>query len=207
MPSDTQLPPVNPPRPRHSPINSQADGLADGAWLDGLAPGATARSPWIADPRMRAALCYAFPIAPAAFTLWRERRDRRLRLHAAQALLFFLAVALAQIILFIALIALGNVVGPLWLSAALGVVFLAAYAILGIGSLVMWLRLLNSCLRGGARRWPALTPLAARLETASLDFAQAASARYHARRNGQGNRRARRRSAPDLDPTDDFAGR
>ncbi|HEY7848514.1 MAG TPA: hypothetical protein VIC27_00550 [Ktedonobacterales bacterium] len=136
------------------------------------------------DPRTRAALCYVFPLLPGLYLLWRERRNRFVRLHAAQAVVFFSAVALAQIILFIALVALGNRAPGGWTLTVLGLAFWLAYTALGLGGFVLWLRLLNDCVHGRLRRRPLLSPLAARLEAASLQFTQSASAAYHSRRNG-----------------------
>jgi uncharacterized membrane protein len=125
-----------------------------------------------------------FPLLPGLYLLWRERRNRFVRLHAAQAVVFFSAVALAQIILFIALVALGNLAPGGWALTVLGLAFWVAYAALGLGGFVLWLRLLNDCVHGRLRRRPLLSRLAARLEATSLKFTQSASVAYHSRRNG-----------------------
>lgn len=135
------------------------------------------------DPRTRAALCYVIPLAPALYLLWHERRDVFIRLHAAQSVVFFCGLALAQTLLFAALVALGN-----WAPAggwliALGLLFWALFLALGLGGFALWLRLLNDCAHGRVRRRPLLTPLAARLHVATLHFARSASAAYHQRRN------------------------
>ena len=135
------------------------------------------------DPRTRAALAYLAPLLPGLYLLWRERGNRFVRLHAAQAVVFFGAVALAQIILFVALVALGNWAPGAWLTA-LGLLFWAAYIALGLGSLILWLRMLNDCAHGRLQRRPLLAPLTTRLEVATLQFALSASAAYHMRRNG-----------------------
>lgn len=133
--------------------------------------------------RTRAALAYLFPLLPGLYLLWRERRDRFVRLHAAQAVVFFGMVALAQIILFSALVVVGNWAPGGWALTALGLFFWAAYGALGLGGLMLWLRMLNDCAHGRLRRRPLLAPLTARLEVATLQFAQSASVAYRARRN------------------------
>lgn len=139
------------------------------------------------DPRTRAALCYAIPIVPALYMLWRERRGAFIRLHAAQSVVFFCGLALTQTLLFVALVALGNwAPAGGWLTA-LGLLFWALFAALGLGGFALWLRLLNDCAHGRLRRRPLLTPLAARLHVTTLHFARAASAAYHQRRNGSQN--------------------
>ena len=139
------------------------------------------------DARTRAALGYAFPLLPGLYLLWRERDNRFVRLHAAQAVVFFSAVALAQIVLFAALVALGGR-APLggWALTALGLLFWALFIALGLGSFILWLRLLNDCAHGRLRRRPLLAPLTTRLEVMTLQFARSASAAYHTRRNDSG---------------------
>lgn len=118
--------------------------------------------------------------------LWRERRNRFVRLHAAQSVVFFSAVALAQIGLFAALASLGNIVVDGWAPVALGLFFWVAFIALGLGSLTLWLRLLNDCAHARLRRRPLLSPLATWLEATSLRFTRSASAAYHTRRNRAG---------------------
>lgn len=135
------------------------------------------------DPRMRAALCYAFPLLPACYLLWRERRNGLIRLHAAQSIIFFGALGLAQIVLYTALVALGNwSAAGAWLTA-LGLLFWALFLALGLGGFTLWLRLLNDCAHGRVRRRPLLTSLAVRLDALALRFMRSASAAYHERRN------------------------
>lgn len=177
MPSDTPLPRANPTLRRPSmtePSVSPAPERSGERSFPPLTPH---------DPRTRAALAYLFPLLPGLYLLWRERDNRFVRLHAAQAVIFFSAVALAQIILFIALVALGNWTPGGWLLTALGLLFWAAYLTLGLGGLILWLRMLNECIHGRLRRRPLLAPLTTRLEAATLQFAQSASAAYHERRN------------------------
>ena len=100
------------------------------------------------DPRTRAALCYVFPLAPALYLLWRERRDVFIRLHAAQSVVFFGGLAVAQTLLFVALVALGNwAPAGGWLSA-LGLLFWALFLALGLGGFALWLRLLKTARMG-----------------------------------------------------------
>ncbi len=174
MPSDMPLPRENPTLHRPSRTEAPVSPAPEQSF--------TALTPH--DPRTRAALAYLFPLLPGLYLLWRERGNRFVRLHAAQAVVFFSAVALAQTILFIALVALGNWAPGGWWLTALGLFFWAAYIALGLGSLMLWLRLLNDCIRGRLRRRPLLAPLTTRLEVATLQFALSASAAYHARQNG-----------------------
>src|SRR5262249_33870302 len=99
--------------------------------------------PRVDNPCVRAAVCYVVPLLPALGLLIRERSDRFVRLHAAQALVFFVLLATAQLALYAALVLLGGGVppdGPL--ATALGLVFYALVAALGLGSLLLWLALL-----------------------------------------------------------------
>lgn len=171
MPSDMPLPPENLSHPHPSPT----DSLAPERSFPALEP---------RDPRTRAALSYALPLLPGLYLLWRERRNRFVRMHAAQAVVFFTTVALAQTLLFVALVLLGNLVSGAWAPMALGIFFWAAFLALGVGGFTLWLRMLNECVHGRLRRRPLLTALTRRLEAISLQFAQSASAAYHTRRNG-----------------------
>ena len=173
MPSDMPLPRENPSRPHPSPTERVLQAPEQSF------PALASR-----DPRTRAALCYALPLLPGLYTLWRERRNHFVRLHAAQSVVFFVAVALAQIALFIALVVVGNLVRGGWALTVLGLFFWAAFIALGLGGLVLWLRMLNECVHARLRSRPLLTPLARRLEAVSLRFTHSASTAYHARRNG-----------------------
>jgi uncharacterized membrane protein len=116
--------------------------------------------------------------------LWHERRDRFIRAHAAQSVVFFGSAAFAQVTLFMIIIILGNLLsGAGWLTAALGLLIWGLFLVLGIGGFVLWLRLLNDCVHGRLRWRPILTPLALRLEAAALRFTRSASAAYHTPRN------------------------
>lgn len=124
------------------------------------------RSPHRRAPNVRAALSYAIPFAPAIWLLARERRARFVRLHAAQSLVFFGTLVLAQVALFVALISLGQSITNPNTSLALGLLFFALFAILGIGSLVLWLLLLAGAMAGKLRPYPYLSPLATLVERA-----------------------------------------
>src|SRR5262245_10451369 len=63
------------------------------------------------NPRIVAALCYAVPYVVALWVLLRERRNRYVRFHAAQSLIFFVTIPLIQLVLFVALVVVGNIVG------------------------------------------------------------------------------------------------
>ncbi|MBF6591575.1 MAG: hypothetical protein IVW57_13770 [Ktedonobacterales bacterium] len=121
-------------------------------------------------PRVRAALCYAVPIIPAATTLLREPRDRFVRLHAARALLFFALLALAQALLLLWLVVLGNAADGR-LAVALGLLLYAAVLALGITALTLWLRWVAASLAGHAVTPTGLGRAAARLERWSLRLA------------------------------------
>ena len=136
------------------------------------------------EPRTRAAICYALPLAPGLYMLWHERRDRFIRVHAAQSVVFFGSAVFLQVALFLVIIVLGNLLsGAGWLTTALGLLVWGLILVLGIGGFVLWLRLLNDCVHGRLRWRPILTPLALRLEAAALRFTRSASAAFHEPRN------------------------
>ena len=116
------------------------------------------------NPRVIAALCYAVPYVVALWTLLRERRNRYVRFHAAQALIFFVTVPLIQFVLFVALVIVGNLVSIGALAFVLGLLFIGAFVALGIGALLLWLRMLADCWAGQATVFPILGSLAHRLE-------------------------------------------
>jgi uncharacterized membrane protein len=116
------------------------------------------------NPRVTAALCYAVPYVVAVLVLLRERRNRFVRFHAAQSLIFFVTISLAQLVLFIVLVVVGNIVGISALSFALGLLFIGAFVALGVGALVLWLWMLADCWAGRATAFPILGSLAHRLE-------------------------------------------
>jgi len=116
------------------------------------------------NPRVTAALCYAVPYVVAVVVLLRERRNRFVRFHAAQSLIFFVTIPLAQLALFIALVVVGNIVGIGALAFVLGLLFIGAFVALGVGALVLWLWMLADCWAGQSTAFPILGSLAHRLE-------------------------------------------
>jgi uncharacterized membrane protein len=96
--------------------------------------------------------------------LLRERRNRFVRFHAAQSLIFFITIPLMQLALFVALVVVGNIVGIGALAFVLGLVFIGAFLALGIGALFLWLRMLADCWAGQATVFPIIGSLAHRLE-------------------------------------------
>ena len=116
------------------------------------------------NPRVTAALCYAIPYVVALWALLRERRNRFVRFHAAQSLIFFAAIPLIQLVLFVALVVVGNIVGIGALAFVLGLFFIGAFLALGIGALFLWLRMLADCWAGQATVFPIIGSLAHRLE-------------------------------------------
>ncbi|HEY7341457.1 MAG TPA: hypothetical protein VH591_11285 [Ktedonobacterales bacterium] len=116
------------------------------------------------NPRITAALCYAVPYVVAGWVLLRERRNRFVRFHAAQALIFFVTIPLIQLVLFVALVIVGNLVGIGALAFVLGLLFIGAFVAVGVGALFLWLRMLADSWAGQATVFPILGPLAHRLE-------------------------------------------
>ncbi|HEX6122075.1 MAG TPA: hypothetical protein VFY89_02890 [Ktedonobacterales bacterium] len=106
--------------------------------------------PWPRSPRTRAALCYAIPLAPALALLLRERHSLYVRLHAARALLFFVLILLAQTVLLVWLVVLGNLATARWLAVLLGLLFYFVVPTLGLIILISWLRCLTGALTGRA---------------------------------------------------------
>lgn len=116
------------------------------------------------NPRVIATLCYAIPFVVSVVALIRERRNRFVRFHAAQSIIFFVAIFMIQLILFAALIVVGNSVGTGAWSVVLGILFIGGFLALGIGALLFWLRLLADCWAGRATAFPVIGALAHRME-------------------------------------------
>lgn len=135
------------------------------------------------DPRARATLTYALPLAPALYLLARERRARFVRLHAAQALIFFAGIGLAQALLFALAVVLGNVAAGSWAELPVGLLLWGALLALGAGAFMLWLRLLAEAWNGRLRRRRVLSPLATRLERLAASFTRAVSSAGEASRN------------------------
>ncbi len=155
-PTPTAAPPPTPPA---QPV-PQPGGMVDDRQASPHPGPATHRR----SPNVRAALSYAIPFAPAVWLLARERRAHLVRLHAAQSLVFFGTLLLAQVALFVALINLGQSVTDHNILVALGLLFFALFGILGIGSFVLWLLLLSGAMAGRLPSYPSLSPLATLIE-------------------------------------------
>jgi uncharacterized membrane protein len=112
------------------------------------------------NPRVLAALAYALPLVPALLLLARERRNRFVRIHAAQALVFFCLVGLAQASVFAALVGVGSVVSSARLAIVLGLVAYGLFALLGLAGFVTWLLLLADAMAGRRRKRLVLSGLA-----------------------------------------------
>lgn len=162
MPSDS------PPHPsssdREPPANSVAGDTGAPAGETTSVPDAPDAYRGRRNPRVTAALCYAVPYVVALWVLLRERRNRFVRFHAAQALIFFVTIPLIQLVLFVAVVVVGNLVGIGGLAFALGLFFIGAFVALGVGALLVWLRMLADCWAGQATLFPILGSLALRLE-------------------------------------------
>jgi len=116
------------------------------------------------NPRIQAACAYGVPFLSALALLARERRNRFVRLHAAQSLVFFVVLAVAQSALFVALVAVGGITPNLASDVLFGLIFYGIAALLGLVGLVLWLRLVADAAAGYVTSIPLLTRLAERLE-------------------------------------------
>lgn len=116
------------------------------------------------NPRVLAAFAYALPIVPAALMIARERRNGFVRLHALQALVFYVLVALAQSALYALAVVTGNLSHSLPLAVGLFCVFFALFGGLGLLALRTWLRLLRDALAGRRSWFPLISWPADRLD-------------------------------------------
>ncbi|HEV2459190.1 MAG TPA: hypothetical protein VGS80_12600 [Ktedonobacterales bacterium] len=116
------------------------------------------------NPRVLAAFAYAVPFLPALALLARERRNRFVRVHAAQSLVFFVALMVAQCALFVALVAVGGITPNLKSDVLFGLIFYGIAAILGLAGLILWLRLVADAAAGLVTPIPLLSRLAERME-------------------------------------------
>ncbi|HEY1389543.1 MAG TPA: hypothetical protein VGF38_13455 [Ktedonobacterales bacterium] len=157
MPSDS---PPHPSSSGREPRPAKADARVP-AWEIASAPDVQRGQ---RNPRVTAALCYAVPYVAALWALLRERRNRFVRFHAAQSLIFFVTIPLMQLALFVALVVVGNMVGISALAFVFGLLFIGAFVALGVGALLLWLWMLADCWVGQATVFPILGPLAHRLE-------------------------------------------
>lgn len=112
------------------------------------------------NPRVLAAFAYALPVVPAALMLARERRNRFVRLHAIQALIFYGLVALAQSVLYVFLVTTGNISHSLRLAVVLFCVFFALFAAVAVFAVATWLRLMRDALAGNRSRFAVISRLA-----------------------------------------------
>ena len=96
--------------------------------------------------------------------LLRERRNGFVRFHAARSLVLFGGIVLIQLLLFAFVVLLGNMVGTAGIAVALGLLVLAAYLLLAMGGLMLWLRLLAEAMAGKGRVYPYLDSFAVTLE-------------------------------------------
>ena len=177
MPSDS------PPHPSSSgPKQSLAEPDAGASTLDTMPTASAQRGRY--NPRVTAALCYAVPYVVAVVALLRERRNRYVRFHAAQSLIFFVTIPLAQLALFIALVVVGNIVGIGALAFVLGLLFIGAFVALGVGALVLWLWMLADCWAGQATSFPILGSLAHRLERLLTEVRREVASSRAVRQNG-----------------------
>ena len=105
--------------------------------------------------RTIAAICYFFGIIPSGLILLIERKDMRIRFHAAQSLFFHIAL----LIVFIPLSCMGT-----WMvmesSKSVGIGMMSAATLFELVMLAAWVRLLAGTLRGGDPKLPVLAPLA-----------------------------------------------
>jgi uncharacterized membrane protein len=135
------------------------------------------------NPRVLAALAYALPLVPALLLLARERRNRFVRIHAAQALVFFCLVGLAQASVFAALVVVGSVISSARLAIVLGLVAYSLFALLGLAGFVTWLLLLADAMAGRRRKRLVLSGLADVLDRILTRRAPPTSASAGPRRN------------------------
>jgi uncharacterized membrane protein len=135
------------------------------------------------NPRVLAALAYALPLVPALLLLVRERRNRFVRIHAAQAVVFFCLVGLAQAGVFAALVVVGSVVSNARLAIALGLVAYGLFALIGLYGLATWLLLLSDAMAGRRRKRLLLSGLADGLDRVLTRRAPPTSVSAGPRRN------------------------
>ncbi|HEX9413182.1 MAG TPA: hypothetical protein VF916_06740 [Ktedonobacterales bacterium] len=115
-------------------------------------------------PRALAALCYTVPVVPAWVLLVRERRNGFVRFHAAQSLIFYSLITVAQVSLYLAILFLGGRITSDRMATATAAVVLALYVALAAVVAYVWTQLVADCVRGRARRLPVAGRWALRLE-------------------------------------------
>lgn len=131
--------------------------------------------------RRDAALCYLFPFIPGIVVLFRDRQRRYVRFHAAQSVVYFALIALAQVALYVAFIAVGTAIDDAPAATAWLIVFLLGFGAIGVVALLTWLRLIAEAYGGRGRPLPLLTSWAFTLEGATR-----AMQRPHTRRAPSG---------------------
>jgi uncharacterized membrane protein len=99
-------------------------------------------------PRVKAALCYTVPLVPAVYLLAREERNRFLRLHAAQSLVFHGLVGGAQLTLFLALVILGGVIQSMTGALITAAILFVLFSMLLVVVAITWAHLVADCIRG-----------------------------------------------------------
>jgi uncharacterized membrane protein len=140
---------------RPTPVPDERDMPCAGANMSAALAGAHPPPTLLPhSPRVKAALCYTVPLVPALYLLTHERRNRFLRLHAAQSLVFHALVGLAQVLLFAVVVVLGGAItsttGALVAAAAL----FAVFATLTLVVAVTWTHLVAECIRGRSALLP-----------------------------------------------------
>ena len=164
--------PVIEPLPAAAPAVPAAHADApDRAGVHPIPPTVTAHIPLSArtsrphrNPRVLAALAYVLPLLPALVLLLRERRNRFVRVHAAQALVFYLLVGGWQLALFFAAVGTGDVFTDLHTDVVVGLAFVAVFVLMAVLSLLLWLRLLADAMGGQRTLFPVLSLWAERIE-------------------------------------------
>jgi uncharacterized membrane protein len=132
-----------------------------------------------------AALAYALPLVPAAVLLVRERRNRFIRVHAAQALVFYLLLGGWQIALFFAAVGAGGATSDLRADVAFAFVLYGLFIVLAVLSFVLWLLLIADAMTGNRTLFPVVSLWAERIERFAARHlpAPSASASASAREN------------------------
>lgn len=113
---------------------------------------------------MLAVMCYSIPLVVGAWVLWRERRSRFLRFHAAQSVVFCGLIAAGQIAIYLLLMLMGGFIQDILVASLAAVVVVGLYLALGLVALLLWLRLAWECLDGQTRPLPIGAGWAAWLE-------------------------------------------
>lgn len=100
------------------------------------------------------------PLLPALALLLRERRNQFVRAHAAQALVFFATLALAQVALFVLLVVAGGQTTSLRAATVLAAGFAVVWLAVAAMGFIVWTHLVAAALAGHIASLPLVTPLA-----------------------------------------------